>query len=209
MVKETVTRKMLWECPNCGAPRVNEETVCKFCGSALVSKTVTMEEMTKESVNRQFVIENSYPTIVSELVPAWISDSQRLPLLLTAGILLLGLLLMWYNMPTDHFLIFDVLMLSVIVICALAAVIPVLKYKHFLKTAKEYEASVVSVDKRLVPSYSSERVEYTTMTVLFQYDGEKVFGLFRVSDKITRGSYGKGQKVKIRVKDDNIALSED
>ena len=100
-------------------------------------------------------------------------------------------------------------MLSVIVICALAAVIPVLKYKHFLKTAKEYEASVVSVDKRLVPSYSSERVEYTTMTVLFQYDGEKVFGLFRVSDKITRGSYGKGQKVKIRVKDDNIALSED
>ena len=82
MKKETVTQKSLWECPNCGAPRVANESNCRFCGSALVMRTVVTEEMTKESVDRQFIIDNSHPTIVSELKPAWITEPTRLVLLL-------------------------------------------------------------------------------------------------------------------------------
>ena len=73
---------------------------------------------------------------------------------------------------------------------------------------------MVSVDKRKepigneTPGFRTQYSEYTTMTALFSLDGKKVFGLFRVSNNITRGTFAKGEKVKIRVNDGKIALSE-
>ncbi len=212
--KETVTQKMLWECPNCGAPRVGEEKNCRFCGSALVAKTVVTEEMTKEGVDRQFIIDNSHPTIVSELKPAWLSEPSRIALLLAGGVFVgFSLWLVYKTVAQGAGLLSAVVVsLAAAALFLALAVVPVVKYRRFLKSAPEYEAAVVSVDKRLEPvdgeSFRSEPVEFTTMTVLFTYEGKKVFGLFRVSNKIGRGTYGKGEKVKIRVNDGKIALSE-
>ena len=214
MKKETVTQKMLWECPNCGAPRADEEKKCRFCGSALVAKTVVTEEMTKEGSDRQFVIDNSHPTIVSDLKPAWLSEHSRVALLLFAGFFVgLSGWLVYKTVAEGAGLLPAVFIaLAGAVLFLALAVVPVVKYRRFLKTAPEYEAAVVSVDKRLEPvdgeSLRTEPVEFTTMTVFFTYEGKKVFGLFRVSNNIGRGTYGKGEKVKIRVNDGKIALSE-
>jgi len=209
MKKEITTQKMLFECPNCGAPRGANEKICRFCGSALVSKTVVTVEMSEESAKRQFVADNSYPTIVSKLRPAWLTEPKRLLSVIIAGSsIALGLLLyiVFPEARPTAWIFFA---------CALfylAYELPaVVKYKYFLRTAPEYEAAVVSVDKHKelnrsgTPWSEPEYTEYTTMTVLFRYDGEKTFGLFRVSDNITRGMFGKGEKILIKVKDGNIA----
>lgn len=216
MKKETVTQKSLWECPNCGAPRVANESNCRFCGSALVMRTVVTEEMTKESVDRQFIIDNSHPTIVSELKPAWITEPTRLVLLLAAGVFAgIGLWLGYKALTGDSGLLVPMgLAFAIALVFVAVALLAVVKYRRFLKTAPEYEATVVSVDKRKVPigeetpGMRTRYSEYTTMTALFSLDGKKVFGLFRVSNNITRSTFGKGEKVKIKVKDGNIALWE-
>ena len=216
MKKETVTQKSLWECPNCGAPRVANESNCRFCGSALVMRTVVTEEMTKESVDRQFIIDNSHPTIVSELKPAWITEPTRLVLLLAAGVFAgIGLWLGYLGLTGQSGLLplmgFAFAIALVFVAVALPAVV---KYRRFLKTAPEYEATVVSVDKRKepigneTPGFRTQYSEYTTMTVLFQRDGVKTFGLFRVSNNVTRGMFAKGEKLTIKMKDGKIALAE-
>ena len=216
MKKETVTQKSLWECPNCGAPRVANESNCRFCGSALVMRTVVTEEMTKESVDRQFIIDNSHPTLVSELKPAWITEPTRLVLLLAAGVFAgIGLWLGYKTVTADSgLLVLMGLAFAIALVFVAVALSAVVKYRRFLKTAPEYEATVVSVDKRKepigneTPGFQTQYSEYTTMTVLFQRDGVKTFGLFRVSNNITRGTFAKGEKVKIKVKDGNIALWE-
>ena len=216
MKKETVTQKSLWECPNCGAPRVANESNCRFCGSALVMRTVVTEEMTKESVDRQFIIDNSHPTIVSELKPAWITEPTRLVLLLAAGVFAgIGLWLGYKTLTADSgLLVLMGLAFAIALVFVAVALSAVVKYRRFLKTAPEYEATVVSVDKRKepigneTPGFQTQYSEYTTMTVLFQRDGVKTFGLFRVSNNITRSTFAKGEKVKIRVNDGKIALSE-
>ena len=216
MKKETVTQKSLWECPNCGAPRVANESNCRFCGSALVMRTVVTEEMTKESVDRQFIIDNSHPTIVSELKPAWITEPTRLVLLLAAGVFAgIGLWLGYKALTADSGLLVPMGLAFAIALVFVAVALPaVVKYRRFLKTAAEYEATVVSVDKRKepigneTPGFRTQYSEYTTMTVLFQRDGVKTFGLFRVSNNVTRGMFAKGEKVTIKMKDGKIALAE-
>lgn len=210
MKKETVTKKMLWECPNCGAPRVENESNCRFCGSALIAKTVVTEELSKESVDRQFVIDNSHPTIVSELKPAWLSEPNRIIMLISAVVFLgFGLWLGYAALTMDSNMLVGMWFAFAIALVFVAvAVVPVVKYRRFLKSATEYEATVVSVDKRMESFESGKYVEYTTMTALFRYEGEKVFGLFRISNRITRGTYGKGEKIKIKVKEGKIALAE-
>lgn len=208
---ETVTQKFFSECPNCGAPRVANESSCRFCGSTLVEKTVVTEEMAKEPADRQYITDDSHPTIVSKLKPARLNDQINVFLLVAAGAFLAVSLRFLVFPPNSYSVFFSTgfafLILAVMLVGA--AVIPVLQYRSFLKSAPEYEATVVSVDKRqdLDPE-TKQYVEFTTMTVLFRYEGEEVFGVFRVSDRITPGTYAKGQMVRIRVSNGKIGLSE-
>ena len=43
MTKHVITEKFLEECPNCGAARVGEEEICKFCGTSLVQRVRVKE----------------------------------------------------------------------------------------------------------------------------------------------------------------------
>ena len=48
--RRTVTETLMEECPNCGAARIGDETVCGFCGTSMVNRTAVTEEVLQESL---------------------------------------------------------------------------------------------------------------------------------------------------------------
>ncbi|MBO4627368.1 MAG: phage holin family protein [Lachnospiraceae bacterium] len=51
MRKTVVSKSLLLECPNCGAPRVGDEERCRFCDSSLLERRTRTEEIEVEQID--------------------------------------------------------------------------------------------------------------------------------------------------------------
>lgn len=213
MKKRTITETLLEECPNCGAARIGDETVCGFCGTSMVNRTAVTEEVIKEeeqSSNSPVWYGDVDGKAVTVVHPAHWRDTRTIILFVLAGICFLTgivsaccLSLSTGGKSDNIFALLGLLLVAPFGLVLLTyAIVPVKSYKWFLQMAEEYDATVIRMMKVFDP-YSRL---VTVMKVSFVKDGARCIVQAKMPGSVSTDQYESGSTIKVKAYADKLMI---
>ncbi|MBQ6661897.1 MAG: zinc ribbon domain-containing protein [Lachnospiraceae bacterium] len=215
MKKIIETVKILSECPNCGAARVDDEKNCRFCGSSLI-ETESMQERIEEEPAEKVVFRNSNNAeIVSGVSPVSWQDcwAGLLVIIFLAAFALVNCVFLVSGTDSGESGKRILVCGAMAVAAAVVTAWPVFRYRRVLSKGTEQmatvEALVMSVGSNSIrPSARYDTAVRLTAILRTEIDGEEKTVSVELPVSASSDDYPAGKKVKVRVLGRGVAICE-
>ena len=205
MKKRTITEILLDECPNCGAARKEDEEVCRFCGTLMVTTQRITEEVEEQEKTEQEQLREKYASrrvdVVSDVVPlrydgtfwgpiVFVAIWCIMTLAITFGALSAGDLPGGIVLFPLAFFVFGIVMMA-------SLLKPYFAYSSLKNNGTAYRATVIGYSAGAETRNEGKTVTPLFMKVISEVEGRELCIQLALPESITEATFPVGSKVRI------------